>query len=404
MSKVLFLNIPAHGHTNPTLPVVKELVERGEQVIYYSSDSFKDKIERTGAVFRSYVSGVQFDGHEIDKNIFVNAGMAMEATREILPGVLEDLRERGDDKPDYIIHDSMCVWGKYAAKILDVPAACSVTMFAFGTRPALHSWTFIRSLVRMWIDGFSGTARWFRAARAINKRFDVNTFLLKDVFTNREKLNIVYTSRLFQPGEGSFSERRFKFVGPSIAPRNETFDLPVNKNEKRKIVYVSLGTIVSDLPTFYPACFEAFGTEDVVVIMSVGNQTDVASLGEIPDNFIVRNRVPQLEVLKRASAFLTHAGMNSVSEGLRECVPLLCFPQTAEQGMVAKRVEQCGAGLRIHHKDITPENLRAAIRTILDDDSYGRGAERIAKSFEAGGGYVRAADEIFAFKKAMGIR
>jgi UDP:flavonoid glycosyltransferase YjiC (YdhE family) len=32
VSKILVFNVPAHGHVNPTLPVVRELVSRGEQV------------------------------------------------------------------------------------------------------------------------------------------------------------------------------------------------------------------------------------------------------------------------------------------------------------------------------------------------------------------------------------
>jgi MGT family glycosyltransferase len=320
MSTVLFFNIPAHGHTNPTLPVVKELAGRGEEITYYSSDTFSKKI-------------------------------------------------------------------------------C-----AAGARPALHSFSFIRAMVRMWIDGFSGTARWFRAARALRRQFGVNTYGLNDVFTNREDLNIVYTSRLFQPGERAFDEERFTFVGPSIAPRNDPFDLPVAKTEKRPILYVSLGTIVSDLESFYRTCFEAYRDEDLLVIMSVGGQIDIARLGQIPDNVIVRNRVPQLEVLRRAGAFLTHAGMNSVSEGLLAGVPLVCFPQTAEQAMVAKQVVQCGAGKRMHPRDITADVLRAYVREVLANASYKQSAAKLSESFAAGGGYVHAADEIFAFKKRRGIR
>ena len=49
MSKIVFFCIPAHGHTNPTLGVVKELVNRGHEVWYYSYDTFKEKIEKAGA-------------------------------------------------------------------------------------------------------------------------------------------------------------------------------------------------------------------------------------------------------------------------------------------------------------------------------------------------------------------
>lgn len=43
MSRIVFFCIPAHGHTNPTLGVVRELVSRGNEVIYYSYDVMRDK-------------------------------------------------------------------------------------------------------------------------------------------------------------------------------------------------------------------------------------------------------------------------------------------------------------------------------------------------------------------------
>ena len=49
MSKIVFFSIAAHGHTNPTIQVVHELVSRGHEVIYYSFEEFKEKIEDTGA-------------------------------------------------------------------------------------------------------------------------------------------------------------------------------------------------------------------------------------------------------------------------------------------------------------------------------------------------------------------
>ena len=53
MSKIVFFCIPAHGHTNPTLGVVRELVARGHQVWYYSYNTMREKIESAGAAFVS---------------------------------------------------------------------------------------------------------------------------------------------------------------------------------------------------------------------------------------------------------------------------------------------------------------------------------------------------------------
>lgn len=63
MSKIVFFCIPAHGHTNPTLGVVRELVERGHQVYYYSYNSFREKIEAVGATF------VSCDDYDIEQNL-----------------------------------------------------------------------------------------------------------------------------------------------------------------------------------------------------------------------------------------------------------------------------------------------------------------------------------------------
>ena len=51
MSKIVFFCIPAHGHTNPTLGVVRELVSRGHEVWYYSYEPLRQKIEEAGAKF-----------------------------------------------------------------------------------------------------------------------------------------------------------------------------------------------------------------------------------------------------------------------------------------------------------------------------------------------------------------
>ncbi|HET9223404.1 MAG TPA: hypothetical protein VFO07_12915, partial [Roseiflexaceae bacterium] len=54
MSKIIYLTPPAHGHINPTLPVMRELVQRGDELICYNTAEFRPQIEQTGAIFRAY--------------------------------------------------------------------------------------------------------------------------------------------------------------------------------------------------------------------------------------------------------------------------------------------------------------------------------------------------------------
>ena len=121
----------------------------------------------------------------------------------------------------------------------------------------------------------------------------------------------------------------------------------------------------------------------------------------IPDNFTVRPTVPQLQVLEQADVFITHAGINSVHEGLYFGVPLILIPQQAEQLINAVVVEKQGAGIvlrqRMAERGVTAADLQTALQTIRAQSSYREAAARIQKSLRATGGYTYAADEVQAF-------
>ena len=124
-----------------------------------------------------------------------------------------------------------------------------------------------------------------------------------------------------------------------------------------------------------------------------------ASLGPVPLNVSVRPYVPQLEVLQRASVFVTHGGMNSVSESLFNGVPLTVIPHMSEQEIVGRRVEQLGAGIFVAKESAAPDVLRSSVERLLKDDSFAARARDIGQSFRDAGGVQRAADAIRAFSR-----
>src|SRR3954468_24960649 len=103
--------------------------------------------------------------------------------------------------------------------------------------------------------------------------------------------------------------------------------------------------------------------------------------------------------MRRAAAFVTHGGMNSVGESLSFGVPVVVVPQMVEQEIVGRRVEQLGAGLFLPKAAVTAEALRAAVRSVLSDESYRRQASEGGATSRAAGGVRRAADAILAFTR-----
>ena len=84
------------------------------------------------------------------------------------------------------------------------------------------------------------------------------------------------------------------------------------KDENKKLIYISLGTIFNYNVEYYKNTIGAFGnSENYQVIMSVGKFIDIKSLGDIPNNFFIYNYVPQLQISKQTNVFITHGGINS---------------------------------------------------------------------------------------------
>ena len=134
MKKIALFSIPAHGHTNPMLPVAKELVQRGNKVRFYSFNEFRDKIERTGADFIScdaYLPAV--DEEQMARLMSVSkTEMTLQAIRttQNMNDFLEE--EFKTFQPDVIYTDSFCFWGKLNAWKHNVPMVVSTSTFAFN--------------------------------------------------------------------------------------------------------------------------------------------------------------------------------------------------------------------------------------------------------------------------------
>ena len=383
MATIVFFCIPAHGHTNPTLNVVRELKARGHRVVYYSYDEFREKIEDAGAEFVScngndaQLNLTKEEGAKIGADLALSTRVLVDTTLSLDGPVCRDMERL---KPDCIVADSMAVWGKAVAKKLGIPFVCSTTTFAFNKESAKIMPHSLKETFSMILSMGKVNAQVKRLQQA---GYPVKSVL--DLIGSDESVpTVVYTSPLFQPSAETFPEH-FAFVGPSIRPARSQV---VKTGEK--LVYISMGTVHNDMLPLYRACVQAVKGTTWQVILSVGDQVDTQMLGALPGNVSVFPSVDQIAVLTAADVFLTHCGMNSANEGLYFGVPLVTLPQTSEQSGVAARAEQLGAGLRL--RETTPDAIRAALENAMDDPSYRENAQKIGASFRAAGGTKAAAD------------
>lgn len=379
--KIAWFCIPAAGHINPTLAVVRHLTESGHAVRYYAFEMYRENIESTGAEF------IPVDDHCAEMHLSPADGKRIAMDTAFATKVLADttlaldeamLTELRAFQPDVIVADSMALWGKLFAIKLSVPFVSSTTTFAFNKESA-------KVMQRGLGDLFKLLLSLPKIDRQL-KRLQSHGYKVKsilDVVQNDNETNtIVYTSKYFQPSAESFSDR-YVFVGPSVTEKT-----PLPRQTPAPRVYISMGTVNNDMPVLYRTCIKALAAK-YELILSVGKQVDPASLGEIPPHVTVAQHVDQMAVLADCDAFLTHCGMNSVSEALYCGVPLVLFPQTAEQRGVANRTAELGAGIML--TDNTETDIRAAIDEVITNNSYRKAAVRVRDSFRSAGGAQEAA-------------
>lgn len=393
MAKIAFFNIPAHGHTNPTLPVVQELIQRGHEVLYYSSEEMRSKITATGVDFRAYPEPMPSTKEIAQKmKAMIDASLTLIGLSEHLTAWT--VAEMRHEQPDLIVYDTTAMWAYIAARKLNIPRICSITHFVLdGSQGQIPMSSLLRYIVST-IPHLPRIARW--------KRKMTDEFGKENVggITEYAPLNIVYTSEEFHPPNKRIDDT-FRFVGPSInaATRDGEFDF--GELGDGKIIYISLGTINYLDTDFYHAAFEAFGNYPAQFVLSVGQNSDISALGDIPANFIVKHYVPQLDILQHVDVFITHGGMNSVHEGLYYGVPEIVVPHQMEQLMNGIRVKNVGAGILLGDKApygrVTAKELHEALDKILSDDSYRQKAAYYGKSLKDAGGYLKAVGLIEEF-------
>lgn len=345
--KILFINLPYQGHVVPTIGLVQELIKLGCNVTYLMPFDWEDKVAESGAVFHGYKNHRQLS--EQIKNAYA---VADKITPEF----------------DLIIYEQFFFLGKHLAekhnkpvvRIFTAPVTNQKLMKQFITAKGplsifKHKWiakAFTKDIVKaITTDKYSPlkTDNW-----------------LDEIIENPPALNLVYTLREYQPYEEEFSDEQYKFLGPSIYER-ESADFDFTKGEK-PVLYISLGTVLKGAVSFFQTCIDAFRDKNIDVIISVGHKFQIKKLKNIPPNVHIYPSVPQLQILKMADVFVTHGGMNSVSEALVYGTPMVIIPFVSDQPVNAECIERLGVGKHLEYPNVNTDTLKSVVSSMLENN------------------------------------
>ncbi|MFD8273553.1 macrolide-inactivating glycosyltransferase [Streptomyces flaveolus] len=387
---IAMFSIAAHGHVNPSLEVIRELVARGHRVTYAIPPLFAEKVAETGAEpkpWNSTLPGPDDDPEAWGTTLLDNVEPFLNDAVQALPQLIEAYE---GDEPDLVLHDITSYPARVLAHRWGVPAV--------SLSPNLVAWEGYEQEVAepMWEEPLK-TER----GRAYYARFQAwleenGITQHPDPFAGRPARSLVLIPKALQPNADRVDETVHTFVGACQGDRAAEGDWR-RPDGAEKVVLVSLGSSFTKRPAFYRECVKAFGDlPGWHLVLQVGKHVDRAELGDVPANVDVRTWVPQLAVLKEADLFVTHAGAGGSQEGLATATPMIAVPQAVDQFGNADMLQALGVARHLSTEDATAEALRTAALALVDDPEVAARLKEIQEQMAQEGGTRRAADLIEA--------
>lgn len=386
---IAFLNLPAAGHILPTLGVVAKLVERGHRVSYVTVDRYAEAVEATGAEHVSYQSSmVGKEGPPMETTPDIVAQVPLFFLNESKAATAALAERFPSGGPDLLAYDvSVGIGGRLLGRrwgcrgVRTFPTLTGNEHYRFDlklmgdlvldfTHPALVEYG---QLLAGMVETYGGSA---------------------DLQNAIPEHDLVFVPREFQPFGATFGPET-SFVGPCIADRS--YQGSWSTDSKSKLLYVSLGTGFNLRPEFFHDCVRAARElHDWRVVMAIGDRVSRDELGPLPANVEVHTHLPQLDVLRQATVFLSHAGMGSTMEAMYFGVPLITVPQMIEQEINADRVVELGLGVGLDRRTVDAARIVDAVRAVAGSEEILANVAKMTRHVHQAGGAAAAVDAIEA--------
>ncbi|CAN5278090.1 N/A [soil metagenome] len=280
-------------------------------------------------------------------------------------------------QPDAIIVDHLA----FSARLALVAAGVAYADVVLGHPSALPVGDEVYGFPPAWPAAFDPTAEELRMLRGLCDR-------VSESFTAEWNAALAELAPKAPPSESAFGEHGELLLlnyPAELSPPARTAILPPHRflgsavrEEARDpeveawlavsddpFVYVSFGSFLSVRADVLARVCEALQRVGVRGAIAIGS-ADRSELGELPAEWLVREFLPQVTLLDRAAAAVTHGGNNSVTESMTAGVPLVVLPFSTDQFAGAAALEDAGFGIALAPNTATVDELAAAVRDALE--------------------------------------
>ncbi len=409
MSHIGILSPVASGHLNPMTTLGHELKNRGHQMTLIGPLDAQASAQDAGIGFKPIVTKSMPLG-SVQSHLShlgdLEGLSALRYTIELFKqGTILNLREvpqaLKSENVELLLIDQTLIEGSTIAEHLQIPfiTVCSALMLNRDPDipPFNTGWAYNPSLLGRLRNqlAYSLLTQLTKPIRQVVSSYRQKWGLPAYSHPNQAYSSLAQLCQ--QPPSFEYPRQRlprhFHFTGPySRITSRKPVPFPFEQLSGKPLIYASLGTLQNRLIDVFSQIADACADLEAQLVISLGGSFDKADLPPLPGSPIVVRYAPQLELLKRATLCITHAGMNTTLECLAEGVPMVAIPIANDQPGVAARIKWSGTGEVVPLKSLTTHKLRHALNKVLNDPTYRQQALGVQQDIEQAGGVARAAE------------
>ncbi len=423
MATLLFVPLPERGHINPSLKLARALQKRGHRIVFCGIRDTEAVIRAEGFDFECLFADLFPLGFqdEVKERISQLKGLAwlryvlrlMRKQKRMMERYLEGeldaiirrtnpdlgiadvflpepfLVLRGNQVPTVLLNTSIPVrWEPLSpppnSHVIPDGQLANILRGAFDWGRILFDAKLdgLRSRVGLEPDDLR-----YRHALARKHGYPTAHLDYAGRGTGEHDPMLILCPREFVEFQGARPSAGFHYTGPCIDLERQEPELPWERlSPERPLVFCSLGTMPmppEQARRFHASVVEAARRRPAWQFVVATNEWREALPGPLPANLLAVTRAPQLQLLRRASAMVTHGGFNSVKECIYFGVPMVVLPIQFDQPGVAARVVHHGLGQRADPRTLTPDILVPLLDAVVEQPSYRRALEPMRTRFQA---------------------
>jgi MGT family glycosyltransferase len=406
VTKIVVATVPLTGHVQPMLLVVRALVARGHDVIWYAASKFRPAIEKTGAAFAPMHPSLDWDDADIEAALPAlqkRRGLARVKAQLIHMFILPMEKQLRDlealvqqHAPAVVLADSAHLGAALVSETQRLPWATlgisALVVPSIDTAPFGPGWRPSSSRLGRWRNRFLNWLVFRCMFRKVNQAYQ-RSRVAAGLSSRTSYFEVLSPYLYLQPTVPAFEYTRadlaaqIRFIGPLVPQPSANdsalpswwADVEAAHHSGTPVVMITQGTLATDASELIVPALRGLAALNMLVIVTT---TQLLAPTDVPGNARIATFIPYHLAMPLLAAVVTNGGYGGVQMALRYGVPLVVAGGSEEKPEIAARVAWCGAGIDLRTGRPSPVSVAAAVTKVLSDAQYKTRAAEIAQQMQ----------------------